>query len=107
MALGKNTIPPASDEQIEDHLMTLEANEKATKVDVRAQDHYVGKEVQPIEIFQMHMSAEEFKGYLKGNALKYLLRADAKNGVQDYEKANVYTGWLVQHLKGEQIKGLR
>lgn len=37
-----------------------------------------------------------------GNVLKYMLRADQKNGVQDYEKAAKYLDWLIKDLRGSE-----
>lgn len=34
--------------------------------------------------------------FCKGNVLKYMLRAEDKNGMEDYEKAAVYLGWLLE-----------
>ena len=51
------------------------------------------------------MTAEEFKGFLKGLIIKYLIRADKKNGLEDYEKAQWYLNYLVKELEkmeGEQ-----
>ena len=39
------------------------------------------------------------------NILKYVLRADRKNGIEDYKKALVYMGWLIQRLeKAEHVE---
>ena len=39
------------------------------------------------------------------NILKYILRADRKNGIEDYKKALVYMGWLIQRLeKAEHVE---
>ena len=40
-------------------------------------------------------TSEEFKGYLKLNAIKYLSRYQGKNGVEDLEKAV----WYINKLK--------
>ena len=44
------------------------------------------------------MSPEEYQGYLKGNAMKYLWRYKHKNGLEDLKKAQIYVGWLVTEL---------
>lgn len=62
--------------------------------DVLHQAHYTELEIQPIVIMLKDLSREEFMGFLKGNAIKYLLRADGKNGTEDYAKAAVYTAWV-------------
>lgn len=38
------------------------------------------------------------QGYHLGNVLKYILRADMKNGKEDYEKAAVYLNWLIESM---------
>ncbi len=44
-----------------------------------------------------NMSPEEFKGFLKGNIIKYISRAEEKGGKEDYEKAMVYLKWLIEY----------
>ena len=52
-----------------------------------------------IEIIQATLSREEFTGYLKGNALKYRLRAGEKGDLQqDIDKANWYKNKLSEFL---------
>ena len=41
---------------------------------------------------------KEYKGYLKGNCLKYLWRYEYKNGVEDLTKARVYLDWLIKEV---------
>ena len=65
--------------------------------------HYMGQKVQPIEYMKISMTSEEFKGYLKGNVLKYVSRAESKNGIEDYEKAQVYLNWLLEFVKTGKI----
>lgn len=40
---------------------------------------------------------DEFKAFCKGNVLKYVMRADKKNGVEDLKKAKVYLEWLLEN----------
>ncbi|MFP8488814.1 DUF3310 domain-containing protein [Gracilimonas sp. Q87] len=54
-------------------------------------EHYTSQELEVIEMMKLVASEEEFKGFLKLNALKYLLRFELKdNPVQDIEKARRY-----------------
>lgn len=54
-------------------------------------DHYTRLSVQPWEAMEAWMSTDEFRGYLRGNALKYLARAGSKGDArQDYAKAMHY-----------------
>jgi hypothetical protein len=59
-------------------------------------NHY-NKKIQPIEYMRANMSPEEFKGFLKGNIIKYISRAEEKGGKEDYEKAMVYLKWLIEY----------
>jgi len=57
--------------------------------------HYQG-EVECIEAIKSSMSHEAFKGYLKGNIIKYIWRFERKNGHEDLLKAQWYTNKLVK-----------
>lgn len=73
--------------------MKLEPNE----VQVESRDmvnnpsHYNHGGVETIQIIRMILSEEEYRGYLKGNILKYRERAQHKgNAEEDYAKARWY-----------------
>ena len=51
-------------------------------------DHYTRLEIQPWEAMQAWMTKEEFRGFLKGNVIKYLART--KNPKDDLLKAQHY-----------------
>ena len=57
-------------------------------------NHYKG-EVECISAIKSAMSKEAFKGYLRGNVIKYVWRFDKKNGIEDLKKAQVYLNWLI------------
>lgn len=42
---------------------------------------------------------EPDENFYLGNAIKYILRADEKNGTDDYKKAITYLTWLVESLE--------
>ena len=44
------------------------------------------------------MTKEAYRGYLKGNVLKYVWRYEKKNGVEDLEKAQWYLKRLIDSL---------
>ena len=46
--------------------------------------------VEVIDIIGSTLTPEAYMGYLKGNVIKYILRADKKNKRQDLEKAQWY-----------------
>ena len=51
-------------------------------------DHYTRLEIQPWEAMESWMTKEEFRGFLKGNVIKYLARS--KNPKEDFLKAQHY-----------------
>lgn len=60
--------------------------------------HYTQGGVECIDAIRASMSPTEYRGYLKGNAMKYLWRYDKKNGAEDLKKAQVYLSWLIDEL---------
>ena len=53
--------------------------------------HYKNMAIQPWDVMQSVLTPEEFQGYLKGNVLKYALRAGKKEGADDdADKAKHY-----------------
>ena len=60
--------------------------------------HYTG-EVECIEAIKSSMSNERFKGYIKGNIIKYIWRYERKNGAEDLLKAQWYVNRLVKEIQ--------
>ncbi len=44
-----------------------------------------------------------FLGFYKGNIIKYILRANKKNGLEDYKKVRQYLDWYIQELESDQV----
>jgi len=62
---------------------------------VNSPDHYNTGNIECIDAIEESMSSVAFKGYLKGNCMKYLWRYDYKGKqVEDLEKA----GWYLRRL---------
>jgi hypothetical protein len=59
-------------------------------------DHYKNMGVQPWVAMEAWMTPEQFNGFLRGNAIKYLARCDVKGGVEDIKKARHYINKLVE-----------
>lgn len=57
--------------------------------------HYNHKGVECIAAIEASMEPSQFKGYLKGNIIKYLWRYEYKNGVEDLKKARWYLNKLI------------
>lgn len=64
---------------------------------INSPSHYQldGLDVEVIDVIDAVLTEEEFAGYLRGNVIKYMLRADRKGGKDDYLKAEKYLGWLI------------
>ena len=59
-----------------------------------ASPHYNSLGVQPIEVMEDTLTHEEFKGYLKGNMIKYAMRAGKKDRMEkDVNKYRQYRDW--------------
>lgn len=65
---------------------------------VKSPKHYKlpGLNIESIDVLRAVLTPEEFKGFCKGNALKYLIRAGKKDDeLQGLKKAGVYIGWCI------------
>ena len=61
--------------------------------------HYNSGNIECIEAIQESMSVEAYKGYLKGNTMKYLWRYDYKGKAsEDLEKAGWYLNRLIKEV---------
>lgn len=59
--------------------------------------HYNDMPVQPIEVMQSVLTQNEYRGYLKGNIIKYAMRAGHKPGSDnDPDKAQHYMEFLTE-----------
>lgn len=53
-------------------------------------DHYTTMDMSPWQVMELVLTPEEFIGFLKGNVIKYSLRAGRKEGTDDDLKARHY-----------------
>jgi hypothetical protein len=78
------------------------AEEEAVEDVVNNPDHYNTGSIECIDAIQESMSSVAFKGYLKGNCMKYLWRYDYKGKqVQDLQKAGWYLNKLTKMVTEE------
>ena len=66
--------------------------------------HYQKGGVECIDAIEASMTEEAFKGFLKGNCIKYLYRYENKNGAEDLKKAQWYLSRLLTVLDNNQNK---
>jgi hypothetical protein len=64
--------------------------------------HYQKGGVECIEAIEASMSKEAFKGFLKGNCIKYIYRYENKNGAEDLRKAEWYLLRLIALREDEE-----
>ena len=55
--------------------------------------------IECIEAIEAQLTAEEYRGYLKGNCVKYLWRERYKGGVESLKKARWYLNRLIEISK--------
>ena len=76
-----------------------------TEEKVKALREIFGGKKSDIDVLRAALTPEEFKGFCKGNALKYLIRAGKKdNELQDLKKAGVYIGWCIDAQSTSESK---
>ncbi len=71
--------------------ITVTANERQVGA-----DHYKTMPMQPWEVMEAVLTPEEFRGFLKGNIVKYAMRAGKKEGSDDAGKAQHYAQKLAE-----------
>lgn len=58
--------------------------------------HYKDMPIEPWEVLEVILTKEEFIGFLKGNIMKYSMRAGRKPGSDDAGKARHYMEKLAE-----------
>lgn len=88
-------------EYIQKDIAESQTNNTDTKHtdEVHNPEHYKldGLNIEVVDVIRAVLTDEEFKGWCKGNALKYLMRAgkkDKSKEKQDFAKAGVFISWL-------------
>ena len=64
-------------------------------------DYYKAEGVETIDYLHAFLTEDEFNGFCKGNIIKYVSRANRKNGLEDIRKARDYISYLITNMKGE------
>lgn len=70
---------------------------------IKSPKHYKleGMNVESIEVIKSVLGKEGFKAFCKGNIMKYLIRAERKNGLEDYKKAKTYLDWYLREWESK------
>jgi len=74
----------------------LEKHKAAVVDNVNHPAHYMTEgSIECIEAIEAQLTPEEYRGYLKGNVVKYVWREKKKGGDESLRKAQWYLGRLV------------
>ena len=94
-------VAVAKQEKLEDYCESIYSADAEPQNDpVKQPQHYLVGGLEVKAVLKAKLSPEEYRGFCKGNVLKYLMRAEHKGSqAQDYEKAAQYTGWLTEKDK--------
>ena len=92
-----DATPEEWDTVTELYNMSIRKQKKVEPVD--QPEHYNKGAIEAIEAIKASMPEQEFNGYLKGNALKYLWRYDYKGKpVEDLRKCRWYIDRLIKEI---------
>lgn len=93
IAIGEKT---ESENKVENPMKETTLNDN-----VHSPKHYLipGCNFESIDIIRQRLGDVGFMFFLEGNVSKYLIRAEKKNGNEDYENAKKYLSWLVDMQK--------
>lgn len=72
---------------------------KSLDDNVNHPDHYTQGYIETIDYIKDKLTDEEFRGFVKGNVLKYVSREGLKNGDEDLKKSDWYLNKLIEVLE--------
>jgi len=94
------TLTPEEEQELQHMLNTSHLNagtNGTTADDIQVSgNHYKDMPIQPWHIMEAVLTHDEFVGFLKGNIIKYSLRAGRKDGSDDAGKAKHYMQKLTE-----------
>ena len=67
-------------------------------------DHYSSGNIECIDAIRAALTDEEFKGFCKGNIIKYIWRERNKGKLESVRKANWYTERLIEDMSEVRIE---
>ena len=65
--------------------------------------HYTSGKIEVIRIMEDQLTSEEYRGYIKGQVIKYITRERHKNGLEDLKKARWYLDRLIKKVERESV----
>lgn len=90
-------VPPGFNGDDGDYEKMLEEKYFAQADLVNEPPHYRQGPIECIDAIQAALTPEEWRGFLKGQVIKYVWRTNYKGGEQDLQKAEWYLGRLLKN----------
>lgn len=69
-------------------------------------NHYIFGVIETIEYLKAKLTPEEYRGFLKGNVLKYVSREAEKNGLEDLKKDKWYLDKLIEFENDRKLSSI-
>lgn len=74
---------------------------------VNKPNHYQGRfGIESVDVMRNFMTDEHLSGFFLGNAIKYQLRYQKKNGLEDLKKARKNLDWLIETREHNEELGV-
>ena len=99
---GREGGPDCQNDEIDDDFEYLTAADFLRDDAVDHPNHYNDGSIECIDAIQAALTEEEFIGFCKGNALKYIWREQWKNGMEDLQKAAWYLNRATEGLEAAE-----
>lgn len=105
--IPKNLTPIATNRVVSEKIKEGSIKESDVKISdmVNHPPHYTKGGIECLDAIRASMTDDEYKGYLKGNIIKYLWRYEWKNGLEDLKKAQFYQNRLIEIVQAEKVRG--
>jgi len=71
---------------------------------VNSPEHYRQGGIECIQAIESALTPEEYRGYLKGNIIKYIWRERLKAGLESCQKSQWYLNRLVEFTEANNLK---
>lgn len=82
-----------------EYLLSRDETCRLMSDNVNHPNHYTQGDIETIDYIKDKLTDEEFRGFVKGNVLKYVSREGLKNGDEDLKKSDWYLNKLIEVLE--------
>ena len=78
---------------------SLNSSQSSLNDPVNHPEHYTQANVECIDAIKSALTEDEFRGFIKGQILKYTWRERFKNGVEDLKKCQWYLEYYINNFE--------